>query len=489
MKLTLTFTLLLACLFPNFLCADDSAVLKIGNRRELFVDDYLIDKMQNTRLVLHRPKDEGIAVKFDNPWEGHFSGYCTIIKDGNLFRAYYRGLRKSGNDGSPQEVCCVAESRDGITWTKPKLSLFEVEGHKVNNVILAHASPITHNFCPMLDTKPGVPANQRYKAIGGTMGSGLTAWASADGLRWKKMQSEAVIKVKDVPFKYMFDSQNLAFWSPAEKKYLCYFRVAEGGYRRICKSTSDDFLHWSAPVLMEYRHRGGKAPIEHLYTNQTQPYFRAPHLYVATAARFMPGRQVLTDEQAKAINVNPKYFKDTSDAIFMTTRGGNIYERTFLSSFVRPGIGARNWVSRTNYPALNVVQTGPVEMSVYVNQDYAQPTAHLRRYSMRLDGFASVQAPYAGGELLTKPLQFSGNQLKINFSTSAAGGIRVEIQDAAGKPIPEFTLADSREQIGNEIERVVTWKTGSDLSKLAGKTVRLRFVIKDADLFAIQFAK
>src|SRR5690606_17228596 len=199
--------------------------------------------------------------------------------------------------------------------------------------------------------------------------------------------------------------------------------------RRIARTTSDDFRNWTPPVLMEYRHLGGEAPIEHLYTNQTHPYFRAPHLYVAIAARFMPGRQVLTDEQAKAINVDPKYFRDTSDAIFMTTRGDGVYDRTFLSSFVRGGIGAENWVSRTNYPALNVVPTGPTEMSVYVNQNYAQPTAHLRRYSLRIDGFASVQAPYAGGELLTKPFTFTGKELSINFSTSAAGGIRFEFQD------------------------------------------------------------
>ncbi|HAH43770.1 MAG TPA: hypothetical protein DCM07_02740, partial [Planctomycetaceae bacterium] len=64
----------------------------------------------------------------------------------------------------------------------------------------------------------------------------------------------------------------------------------------------------------------------------------------------------------------------------------------FLSGYITGGIGAQNWVSRTNYPALNVVQTGPAEMSVYVNQDYAQQTAHLRRYSLRLDGFASLHA-------------------------------------------------------------------------------------------------
>ena len=90
---------------------------------------------------------------------------------------------------------------------------------------------------------------------------------------------------------------------------------------------------------------------------------------------------MLTDEQAAAIHVNPGYFKDTSDAVFMTTRPvegaehAGFYDRSFLEGFIRGGIGARNWVSRTNYPALNVVQTGPTEMSVYVNQDYAQPTA------------------------------------------------------------------------------------------------------------------
>lgn len=465
----------------------DKGPIDIGSRRELFVDHFLIDQMDNVQLVLNRPRDEGIVVKFDKPWEGPFCGYCTVIKDGDLYRLYHRGLPEAGRDGDPMEVVCYAESQDGIHWTKPELNLFEVRGSKKNNIVLANAAPVTHNFCPMLDTRPGVPAAERFKALGGTMKSGLIAWKSADGLRWEKMQAEAVLSVEMVPFKYMFDSQNLAFWSAAEQKYVCFFRVFEKGMRRICRSTSNDFLHWSEPVLMEYRHHGGEAPIEHLYTNQTHPYFRAPHLYLSIAARFMPGRQVLTDEQAVAINVNPKYFKDTSDVVLMTSRGGGFYDRTFLGGFIRPGIGASNWVSRTNYPALNVVQTSPTEMSVYVNQDYAQPTAHLRRYSMRLDGFASAQAAYAGGELLTKPLIFRGRELTINFGTSAAGSIRVEIQDPTGTPIPGFTLADSNEQIGNEIQRVVTWKQGSDVSALSDKPVRIRFVMQDADLYAIQF--
>ena len=108
----------------------------------------------------------------------------------------------------------------------------------------------------------------------------------------------------------------------------------------------------------------------------------------------MPGRQVLNDAEAKAIGVDPDYFKDCSDGVLITTRGGVRYDRTFMEGFLVPGIGPENWVSRTNYPALNVVQTGPNAMSFYANQNYGQPTSHLRRYSLRLDGFACVRALY-----------------------------------------------------------------------------------------------
>jgi len=201
----------------------------------------------------------------------------------------------------------------------------------------------------------------------------------------------------------------------------------------------------------------------------------------------MPGRRALSAEQAKAVGVHPEYAADCSDGVLMTSRGGNIYDRTFLESFLRPGIGWENWISRTNMPALGIVSTGEHEMSIYVVCNYAQPTVHLKRYAMRLDGFVSVKAPCHGGQLLTKPLIFAGKQLQVNFATSAAGGIRVELQDAAGEPIPGHELADCCELVGNEIARVVAWKKGDDVSGLAGKAIRIRFVLRDADLYALQF--
>jgi hypothetical protein len=189
-----------------------------------------------------------------------------------------------------------------------------------------------------------------------------------------------------------------------------------------------------------------------------EPLLPRADIYIGIAARFMPGRQVLTPEEAAAIRVDPKYFQDCSDAVLLTTRGGSQYQRTFLESFLRPGIGPENWVSRSNYPAWDVVRTGPAEMSFLVNKNYGQPTAHVTRYALRLDGFTSLHAGYAGGEMITRPLRFKGKTMEINFSTSAAGSVRVEFQDHNSVPIPGFALSDSREMVGDEIQRVVSWK-------------------------------
>ena len=421
---------------------------------------------------MHHPINEGPVFQFDKPWEGNFSAYFTILKDGDLFRAYYRGMREAGNDGKDAEVTCYAESHDGIHWEKPNLHIYEVKGTMENNVILAHAAPVTHNFCPFIDNNPNAKPEQKYKALGGTKESGLIAFVSSDGIHWEKLQEEPVF------IKGVFDSQNVAFWSVSENKYMCYFRTWTGegyhGFRSVGRTTSDDFIHWSEPQDMTF----GDTPLEHLYTQQTSPYYRAPQIYVAIGARFMPNRQVLTEDQARDLDVNPDYFKDCSDAFFMTSRGGNKYDRTFMESFIRPGIGLQNWVSRSNYPALNVVQTSPTEMSVYVNENYAQPTAYLNRYSLRIDGFVSLAAGYSGGEMVTKPFVFEGNELEINYSTSAAGGIQIEIQDETGKPIPGFTMKDCQEIIGNEISRTVSWKGETDVEQPVRETGTFAYIFE-----------
>ncbi|MFN0165607.1 MAG: hypothetical protein ACKV22_04175 [Bryobacteraceae bacterium] len=464
--------------------AASSNPIDIGTRRELMVDRFLIDRIENAELRLATPVDAGPVIRFDKPWEGRFCGYTTLIRDGEKFRMYYRGVPNAGQDGRGDEVTCLAESSDAIHWTRPELGLFPAQGTTANNLIYAKDPPFSHNFAPFLDTRPGVAESERYKAFAGTLKTGLFGFVSADGIRWRKVRETPVVPSPKV---YAFDSQNLGFWSEHEQQYVCYYRVFKevGGkrWRWIARTTSKDFLNWTPGEDMTF----GDAPAEHLYTNQTAAYLRAPHLYVSICARFLPGRQVLTAAEAAVVNVDPGYYKDCSDAVLLTTRGGNRYDRTFLEAFLRPGLGYENWVSRSNYPAHNLLQTGKSEMSFYVNRNYGQPTAYLRRYTLRLDGFASAHAGYAGGEMISKPLRFSGKRLDLNYSTSAPGSVRVEIQDAAGKAIPGFSLEESRELVGDNLDQTYGWRAGSDVGALAGKTVRLRFVLKDADLYSFRF--
>lgn len=423
-------------------------VREIGARRELFVDHFLVDRLENATLRLHEPKLTPAMTEPADDME-----YGTVIKDGDLFRLYTRDGRGAKFDGDTTEVTRYCESRDGIRWTKPQTGLVEIDGSTDNNVIL-HESPYCHNFSPFLDQRPGVSPEERFKALAGTVKSGLVAFVSADGIRWKKLRSEPVITYTK---EYAFDSQNVAFWSEAEGCYVCYFRhFLDQKLRFVCRTASADFVTWSEPIPLKPNFPG-----EHIYTTLTHPYFRAPHIYIATPTRFHPERG------------------ESTDILFMTARGAGPYDRTFREAFIRPGLDPNRWGNRSNYAALNIVPTGPTEMSIY--------TTPFRRFTLRTDGFASVHVGADVGEMVTQPLRFAGKELVINYSTSAGGSVRVEIQDESGQSIPDYTLVDSHNLVGDTIEQQVSWKKGSDVSSLSGQPVRLRFVMQDADLFAIQF--
>jgi hypothetical protein len=455
----------------------------IGSRLELMVDDYLIEYMAGARLQLHAPQPMPRA---RHPLVGY---YATVIKDGDIYRAIYRSTNPSYQgkrfDGDPGDMTCYAESIDGHEWTFPKLGLVEVAGSCQNNVVL-YESPASHTFTPFLDTRPGVPADQRFKALAGLhdeairaarnidpsaipagVKGGLYAYASPDAIHWRRLSTEPVIPTVAAG-NYGFDSQNVSFWSEHEGCYVCYFRswwMTDGKpfawtpalKRSISRVTSADYLNWSPPRALN-----PNEPDEHLYTSQTHPYFRAPHIYIATPTRFMANRG------------------ESTDILFMTARGDAPYARPFKEAFIRPGLDSDRWGNRANYVALNVVPTSAREMSIYHHHSGY-------RFVLRTDGFASVSAPHSGGEMVTRSLVFSGAELVVNSSTSAAGSIRVEVQNASGQALPGYALDDCREIIGDQIEQPVAWKHTGDLRHLAGQPVRLRFVMKDADLFALRF--
>ena len=104
------------------------------------------------------------------------------------------------------------------------------------------------------------------------------------------------------------------------------------------------------------------------------------------------------------------------------------------------------------------------------------------RYTVRLDGFYSWHAGFNAGTITTVPVTFDGNALEINYATAGCGHIRIWICDENGDPIEGY---DSDIMWGDMLERNVDFE--KPLADLAGKTVRLRIELKDADLYSFKF--
>lgn len=467
------------------------APIELGARLEPLVDDYLIAKLDGAALTLHEPVPREVSLTHDEPWEGNLSTYHTVFKDGNLYRMYYRGWKYDA-DTEParftESVTCYAESSDGINWTKPELGLFEFQGSSRNNIVWREGAA-THNFSPFLDTNPACKPEQKYKALGGTTDSkGILAFQSGDGIHWSLMQTEPVIT------QGAFDSLNTAFWDATGKCYVVHQRGnREDCARDVLKTTSTDFIHWTDPIFLQYP----GSPTQQLYTNSISPYYRAPHILFGFPMRYA---SVGWPPQAGS-HLSPIMPANTdadhcvSDGLFMTSRDGLQFHR-WSEALIRPGFQPERWATRTNMTAQGVVPTksaitgAPNELSIYSTEGYfCDVPSRLRRYSIRMDGFVSVRANMNGGEMTTRLLTFAGKHLKINVSTSAAGSVLVEIQNAAGQPIPGFALDDCLEIFDDKIDRLVVWKSGSDVSKLVGQPIRLRFVMKDADIYALQFCE
>ncbi|APZ90691.1 hypothetical protein [Fuerstiella marisgermanici] len=495
--------------------ASDVQAVDIGSQRELFVEDSLIEQLKGeAKLQLHHPQPQEIALVFDDPWEGTgTSGFHCIFQDGDLYRMYYKAWNIAFDETKKRirpspGATCYAESDDGIHWRKPNLGLVEFQGTTENNIVLLDhlmgSMKLNAGYVAATkDANPAAPHDARYKAMFVTSNpKGMLPFKSADGIHWKPMAEAPVIT------NGAFDSQNVAFWDGVRGEYRAYWRhFSHGdnntatanptGIRSIRTATSKDFLHWENEADLTYV----DSPEEALYTNVIKPYHRAPHLLIGFPMRYhdrawsksteaLPERE--HREKRRAINL--RYGTAVTDSLVMASRDGVRFKR-WNESFLRPGPERPDtWNYGHQALGWHLVETksalpgAPDELSFYATESYwTGKGSALRRYTLRLDGFVSVEAKAAGGEVITKPLRFRGENLFLNFSTSAAGSVRVEIQSPDGKPLPGFALEDCDPIFGDSVERQAIWNSGSDLASLHGQAVRLRVVLADANLYAFQF--
>jgi hypothetical protein len=374
----------------------------------------------------------------------------VTFRDGDRFRAWYRVDAAAFGQQKRRAMTAYAESDDGVHWRKPKLGLIEFDGNKDNNLVWDGGPG---NLAPFRDDNPDCKPDERYKAV--ARSRDLHALVSPDGLRLKLIEKDPISN--DRPPRRGMDTR--------------FFK----GMRWVRRTTSKDFRNWTPPEPIQT----GDAPREEFYANATIRYARVPDYLLMFPSRFASAREPIPGW---------KYGKGVNDIAFLSSRDGVHFDRTFLEAFIRPGLDQGNWHERSLYMERGILQTSPIELSLYCMQNWRLPTVQIRRYTLRPDGFVSVQGPYQGGELITRPLKFSGSELQLNYSTSAVGSIRIELQDSDRQPIPGFALDDCVELYGDKLDGSIRWKGDADLSSLDGRTLRMRIGLSDADLYAFRFA-
>lgn len=483
-------------------------MINLNNGLVPFWDEYMIDHDYTTAsLSVNHPVKRDIAMTFDKPWDGNGNDFFTILKDDGFYRMYYETWACFDQSYTEGINVCYAESKDGIHWERPNLGICEFRGSRDNNIIMTR---IYDNITVMKDENPNCPPERKYKAImscyDGTVkkthpdlpAGKLICKTSADGIHF---EDYCVVSNG-----YAYDSQNSVHWNPHKNKYFCYFRNFHTGknnedslyneslIRDIMVSESEDFIHWSNPVPLDF----GDGEDYPLYTNCISAYPYDTRYYIGFPSRYVErkswtknyDRLCGKDIRRTRMEKSPRLGLVVTDCVFMSSRD-NVKWYRFDEATLTPGPEYdSNWVYGDCYPAIGgVVETPspfhgePNELSIYVFDHHMTPQiGHLIRYAYRKDGFASIKAPYSSAILRTKVFTFDADELTLNFRTSARGGILLSILDENGKAIDGYKTC---EIFGDAIDRVIDFD--SPLSVLKGKKIIFEFKMRDAEIFAMRF--
>lgn len=508
-----------ALLSKVVLCGALSAAeepVNMGNRRQLLLDDRFVEHPRNVQFVVHPPRKTGDIIFNSEPGQA-LGGYHSVLHHAGQYHLWY----------TAGGAILYARSADGVHWEKPALNLVKSDAETAiqipsNLVVGQGAGDVkggTHGLMVFLD--PNAPRDQELRMVINPeeYASKIQLLSSPDGIHWKLTHRDLIVWRGEKP---QLDSQNVIFWDGHRQKYVAYVRLKlrrQGSpMRAVVRAESarlGDFPpveDWPVVMRSDDLHPGhlgprGQATISVLdtYTNGTLKYPWADDAYLMFPTDYYHYGS-WNGEFREEFPINA----GALDARFAASRDGVKWNRFDNRPFI--GLGMKGEFDRARvYPVYGVVPA-PNGRELYLyylgtsethgwNRDDRNnrlltaaglaPTgpSALSRVVLRRDGFVSVRAPATGGEFTTPALVFAGEQLLLNVDTSASGELRVEILDEQGGRVPGFTLDDCDIiHTANEIGRVVAWKGQSELKPLAGKPIRLRFVMRDVDLYAFQFA-
>jgi hypothetical protein len=472
------------------------AVIPIDVGRQLFVDDFLIEKTTLHRSFHHAEKYAGNPIlKPETPEEIH--GAYSHAKDdptatacpfddgvfydpaAHLFKLWYMG-------GFWRHTC-LATSQDGLHWVRPKLDVLPG-----TNVVIPFREEFWRDaFSPWLDWNAKSPAERwkafiyaRYLAPPDTKRHGASwLYTSADGIHWKEGPQ----------IKGNVDDNTTIFYNPFRKKWAMSVRrhVKERGrarlyyeaddFTKLADMGTDDPVFWSAADKLDPEYP------EITTQRDTQLYCLSPIAYES----IMLG--------AFAIHYGPENgecqkgkFPKLTEIELGYSRDGFHFSRPDRTSFIAASRREGTWDRGYVRPIGSVCTVVGDKLYFYYSafsgvapdgqkHFYAGGSTHVA--TLRRDGFASMDAEAGGGELTTRPVTFQGTQLFLN-AAAARGELRAEILDEKGVVIAPFSADNCQPVKTDKTLQAVQWKGAKDLSAIRGRPVHIRFQLQNAALYA-----
>ena len=440
-------------------------VIPIDVGRQLFVDDFLIEQT-DLRRVYHTPRyrDPAPVVRPDEKWE--MTGRnptAMVFSDGVWFDPQDQKFKMWYMGGYVRSVC-YAESRDGDTWTKPKLDVVPgtnivLDGYRDSNTV-------------WLDHEEKDP-KKRVKMF--RVARDKPMWAiemheSPDGIRWGPGRRSGPL-----------GDRSTVHFDPFRKRWVFGIRDHDarvGRYRR---------WHENADAAAGLAWQTGQ-----------------PHVWVG-ADRLDPIRDDLKTP-CQLYNLDCVAYESLMIGLFDIWRGqprdrakpnelcigfsrdGYHWHRPVRTAFlpVSERFGDWNWGNVQSAGGVCLVVRDKLLFYVSgrsgIRGNTESGTSVTALATLRRDGFASMVAEEAG-TLTTRPLRFRGSHLFVNGDFSQ-GSLEVEAIDARGNPIEPFTRANFRPIRTDGVKLPCGWNGAGDVAKLAGQPVRFRFRISKGSLFA-----
>jgi len=487
---------------------DRPAVIPLGGRKHLFLDDALVASSEH--LVFRANPPRATQRIFDG-----IRGHLVVFENdqGEIFLYL----------GGPAKSLAVITSRDGLHWQVPDLGR---SFHGARNIVIEDPVGLGTVF-----SDPNAPPNERIKYFSGYRGRGCYLYSSPDGLHFQRDETAVL------PFRAA--SQSLVFYDDQRQCYVGYHRsdmaeTAGGKTQRtfVMTETRDVLRPWPLRRVTQaeslaaartrrlgsthpwYLDNGPLTPpgfgIEYptvfapdpsldppatdIYVPKCLKYAWAPDAYLAFPVVYFhyqgdgpPTRRAL-GRRDRGLG------SGTVETQLAVSRNGIDWHRYPRPVYI--GIGPRDGIDLHRcYIAQGMVRRGDAIWQYYLgNESYHSPWGRRRKKSalyrvvQRVDRFVAATTPYTGGTLTTRPLVFDGNRLVLNIDTGATGFAQVGLVDAAGDPIAGFGVDDCVYINGDFTEKEVEWLgAGSDVSRLAGMPVRLVFRMRGSRLFAMQF--